>query len=108
MSNTKELSQIARLISDRVNELKGLKTQKEIANKAGYKNQNMISMIKQGDGKVSLDRVEDLADALEVDPKKLMILAMEQFYSPKLLGRMMKILGVEYHAVIAAEKEKVE
>ena len=82
MDKGKELSRIARFVSDRVEELRGIRNQREIADMAGYSNQNMITMIKQGYTKVALDRVVPLAKALDADPNHLMRIALEQFYSP--------------------------
>jgi transcriptional regulator with XRE-family HTH domain len=90
-----EKSRIAQLVDERVQELRGVKSQKDIAREAGYKSQNMITMIKNGDTKVSLDRVPDLARALEVNPKAFLLLAMEQFYSGDLIKKMMIILEVD-------------
>jgi transcriptional regulator with XRE-family HTH domain len=95
MNQVNELSKIAKLIGNRVEELKGVKSQRDIAQKAGYNNQNMITMIKQGNSKVALDRAHDLACALEVDPKEFMLIALEQFYSPDLIRQILKDLGVK-------------
>ncbi len=95
MEETDTLSKVAKLVDIRVEELKGVKSQRDIAKAAGYKNQNMITMIKQGNSKVALDRAPDLARALEVDPKEFLLIAMEQFYSPKFIAQMLKDLGVK-------------
>lgn len=94
MTQVDDLSRIAKLVGQRVEELKGVKSQKDIAERATYKNQNMITMIKQGSSKVALDKAPDLARALEVDPKEFMLLALEQFYSPKVVKRILDDLGV--------------
>ncbi|MDE4297058.1 helix-turn-helix transcriptional regulator [Phaeobacter gallaeciensis] len=94
MSSVDEgLSRIAKLVGDRVEELKGVKSQRDIASEAGYKNQNMITMIKQGTSKVALDRAPKLARALEVDPRQFMLLALEQFYTTQFIDQMLKDLG---------------
>ena len=54
------------------------KTQKEIAHQAGFVNPNMISLLKNGASKLPIDRVPDLARAIEVDPAHLMRLALQQ------------------------------
>lgn len=54
------------------------KTQREIAHEAGFTNANMLSLMKVGASKIPLDRVPSLAKALEVDPARLMQLALEQ------------------------------
>lgn len=56
-------------------------SQKEIAEIVGFKNQNVITMIKQGDLKLALDRVPAMARALNCDPKHLFRLALEQSWS---------------------------
>ncbi len=67
-----ENTELAKYIDRRVLALKGTKSQAEIAAQAGYVNQNMITMIKQGSSKVALDRVPALARALEADPAFVM------------------------------------
>jgi transcriptional regulator with XRE-family HTH domain len=54
------------------------KQQNEIAEEAGFKNVNMLSMIKSGTSKLPIDRVAALAKALDCDPKLLFRLAFEQ------------------------------
>ncbi|AXT28833.1 XRE family transcriptional regulator (plasmid) [Ruegeria sp. AD91A] len=71
-------TRMARYVERRVLELKPKKKQAEIAALAGYVNQNMITMIKQGSSKVALDRVPALAKALECDAAYLLRLAIEQ------------------------------
>jgi transcriptional regulator with XRE-family HTH domain len=56
------------------------KSQKEIADAVGYKNQNMITMLKQGHVKLALDRVPAMAKALNIDPLDLFKIALTQFY----------------------------
>jgi transcriptional regulator with XRE-family HTH domain len=69
---------LATFLRARLAELAPTKTQKEIAQQAGYTNANMIIMLKQGDTKLALDRVAALARALEVDPRRLYLLALDQ------------------------------
>lgn len=84
---------IARIVGDRIEELRGVRSQKDISDIVGYNNQNMITMIKQGNAKLALDRVSDMAKALEVDPVYLMRLALEQFYDPKVVKEMIELFG---------------
>ena len=70
-------SRIAQFLDRRVLELRPI-TQSVIAEKAGFANPNMLTMMKQGSSKVPLDRVPQLAAALEVDPRYLFRLAIEQ------------------------------
>jgi transcriptional regulator with XRE-family HTH domain len=58
--------------------MKSRKTQSEIAAEAGFRNPNVLSMIKAGKSKLPLDRVPALAKALECDPRLLFMLALEQ------------------------------
>ena len=73
-----EGSELAMFVGRRILELKSRKSQAEIAADAGYVNQNMITMIKQGATKVALDRIPALAVALEVDAAFLMRRALVQ------------------------------
>ena len=57
------------------------KTQREIAQAAGFENPNMITMLKQGHTRLPLDRVGPLAKALEVEPGELLRRVMRE-YSP--------------------------
>lgn len=92
MIKNDELSRIATLVGDRIEELKGVKTQKDIAREVGYTNQNMITMIKQGKSKVAIDKAGALGKALEVDPKTFMLLALEQFYSRECIDDIVRSL----------------
>ena len=70
-------SDLARFITKRILELKP-KTQIDIAKEAGFVNPNVISMLKSGATKLPLDRVLAVAKALECDPRRLFLLAMQQ------------------------------
>lgn len=95
MDRPEELSRLAQKVSQRIEDLKGIKSQRDIAREAGYKNQNMITMIKQGHAKAALDKVPTLGRALEVDPKEFVLLALEQFYSKDVINQLMADLGVK-------------
>ncbi len=71
-------TRLAKFVAQRITELAGRKTQAEIAAEAGFVNSNMLSMIKGGASKLPLDRVPQLARALESDPAFLLRLAMDQ------------------------------
>lgn len=66
-------------LEKRVLELRPVKSQAEIAGEAGFTNPNMISMIKSGATRIPLDRVPALAESLDVDPARLLQLAIEQW-----------------------------
>ena len=79
MKNTPfEHSKLAKFLDRRILELAGKKSQREIAIQAGFPNPNYVSMIKAGSSKLPLDRVPAMAKALDVDPKYLFVLALEQ------------------------------
>lgn len=65
-------------IETRVLTLTSIKNQAQIAAEAGFTNPNMISMIKSGRTRLPIDRVPALAKALDVDPRRLLQLAVEQ------------------------------
>ena len=61
--------------------MKGFKTQREIAEEVGFNTPNMISMLKNGDSKIPLDKIALLARALDVDPGHLLRLGLEQYWT---------------------------
>ncbi|WP_311029390.1 helix-turn-helix transcriptional regulator [Mesorhizobium koreense] len=71
-------TRLTRFLEKRILELRPRKSQLEIATEAGFINANVLSMIKSGTSKLPLDRVPALAKALECDPKRLFIMAVEQ------------------------------
>lgn len=60
------------------------KSQKEIADEAGFERPNIISMLKQGITKLPVTRAPALARAIDVDPTELFRMCMEE-YMPDLL-----------------------
>jgi len=73
-----EHTRLTQFLSRRIDELRGTKTQVEIAEQAGYTNPNNISMLRSGAAKLALDRVPQMAKALDVDPAFLLRLTLEQ------------------------------
>lgn len=71
-------TRLSKFIERRVLELRPAKTQGDIARQAGFTRPNYFSMIKTGVTRLPLDRVPALAKALEVDPTRLFMLALEQ------------------------------
>ncbi len=88
-----EKTRLAKYVERRVLELKPTKSQAEIATLAGYVNQNMITMIKQGSSKVALDRVPALAIALDADPAFVMQLALEQAIGRTAAEAVVEVFG---------------
>ncbi|MFZ3585042.1 XRE family transcriptional regulator [Loktanella sp. DJP18] len=70
-------TELADFIAKRVLQLKP-KSQIDIAREAGFPNPNVISMLKSGATKLPLDRVLALATAMECDPRRLFLLALQQ------------------------------
>jgi len=91
--NNGDLTRMAKFVGDRIEELKGVRSQRDISEIVGYNTPNMITMIKQGDVKVALDRVAAFAKALDVDAAELYRLAMEQFYSTETIKELFSIVG---------------
>lgn len=88
-----EHTELAKYIERRILELKPKKTQADIAAQAGYVNQNMITMVKQGRSKVALDRIPALAGALECDAAYLMRLALEQAIGGTAAATLIEVFG---------------
>lgn len=59
---------------------KSLKTQREVSNEVGFERPNVISMIKNGEMKMPIDRVPAFAEACGVDPVQLIKTAMEEYH----------------------------
>jgi len=78
-------SRLASFVAKRIKDLAGVRSQREVARIAGFPQPNMISMIKTGEAKLPLERVEKLAIALDCDPHHLAQLALEQSHGPEVL-----------------------
>jgi hypothetical protein len=81
-------SRAAEFISRRLNELRGRKTQGDVARIAGFANANMISLIAGDKAKLPVERAVALARALECDPAILVRLALEQSLSEPLMKQI--------------------
>lgn len=55
------------------------KTQKQIANEAGYEKPNVLSMMKKGIIKVPIERAPALARALNVDPAHFLRMVLREY-----------------------------
>jgi hypothetical protein len=87
-----ENSALASFITRRIDELRGVKTQREIAAEAGFNRPNIISMFKSGETQVPLDRIPAFAKALEADPAHIFRLAMQDYW-PELRAVVDGIFG---------------
>lgn len=68
------------------------KSQKQIAEEAGFPKPNIITMFKQGSTKVPLEKVGKLAKALEVDPVNLLKMCLRE-YLPDTYTEIEKMFG---------------
>ncbi len=75
-----ENTKIVELIRNRISELTGLKTQREIAAEIGYDKPNVLSMYKRGEAKVPLERLPAIARALDIDIALLFRAGLEQWW----------------------------
>lgn len=82
------VSELALLVSARLIELGARKSQKEVAEQAGFPSPNMITLIKSGASKLSLDRVPAMAKALELDLVVVMMAALKQYYSDETISAL--------------------
>jgi len=86
-------SELAILLRDRITALSSMKTQRDIATEAGFPNANYLTMLKKGENKLALDRVQALAKALDVDPARLFRLAFMQMGNESDNEALEKIFG---------------
>lgn len=67
-------------------------TQEQIADELGIKSQNMISLITRGKIKIPMERIVPLAKVLKIDPKDLLLRAIEE-YQPEIYSVYEEILN---------------
>ncbi len=91
--NPYEGSAVSRFLTTRVLELRPGKSQRGIAIEAGFVNPNMMSLLKSGRTKMPLDRVPALAKALECDPRRLFLLALQQGGNETTMTAVEEIFG---------------
>jgi len=86
-------SAIATFVDRRILELRYKKNQCDIAFEAGFTNPNMLTVIKKGNSKLALDRVATMAASLEVDPKYLLRITLEQSGNETVLQVFDEVIG---------------
>ena len=67
-------------------------TQKEIAERVGYKNPNIITMLKKGSTRFPIDKIPQIASAIGFDPSIAIRMALQE-YNPGLLSVVEKFFG---------------
>lgn len=78
MTNTTPIrTTVAEFITERLAESD--KTQREIAEECGFPKPNIITMFKNGNTKVPLNRIGTLAKAIDADPAHLFRLIMREY-----------------------------
>ena len=68
-------------------------TQREIADRVGFKHANIISMLKTGETRVPLDRIPSLAQTLGMDERLFLMVAIEE-YHPGVDEVLVDVLGL--------------
>lgn len=68
---------VAEFLADRIAAID--KTQREISVECGFDNPNIITMFKNGQTKLPINRIAPLAKALDVDPAHLLRLVMSEY-----------------------------
>jgi len=68
---------VAEFLGDKINE--SGKTQREVADEAGFVNPNVMTMFKTGATKLPLDRIGPLAKALNIDSAHLLRIVMLEY-----------------------------
>lgn len=82
MSETKQT--IATIINARIEALAGEKTPQQIAAEAGVASDRVLMLYRMGAARVPLDRVREIAVALDIDPDWLMRLCVEEWMGPEI------------------------
>jgi hypothetical protein len=83
MPNSKPKT-VAEFISEQID--KSAKTQFEISREAGFETPNLITMLKQGKTKIPINRVYSLAVALDIKPRHLLRMVLEEYLPETLLA----------------------
>lgn len=90
MANIPTNGTVAAFIDERLREIS--KTDRQVAQDAGLGSAHALKLMAKGDIKVPLDRVESLAEALDVDPADLLRLVMRE-YMPGTWNSIENIVG---------------
>jgi transcriptional regulator with XRE-family HTH domain len=90
-----DVSELATLISTRLQDISNRKSQGEVSDEVGFNSKNVLSIIKRGSTKLSLDRVDAMAKALELDLRTLMLPALRQYFSEDVINALRETFAAE-------------
>ena len=79
---------LAEIVDRRLAEISHTKTQTDVAREMGFPTPNFMTMVKKGKSKMALNRIGDLADALDMDFHVLFIAALRQYYDDEVITLM--------------------
>ena len=97
-------SLVSTLISERIDKLAPQKNMRQLAREMGFRNSNMLSMIRRGDAKVPFAKLPIVADVLEIDPALLLRLHLRETW-PDFEMVVFEIFG---GILTVAEREWIE
>jgi predicted XRE-type DNA-binding protein len=80
-SNKIELSEMAQLLTTRLQDIASRKSQKEVAEEVGFVTPNVLSIMKKGATKLAIDRVPAMAKALDLELITVMLPALRQYFT---------------------------
>lgn len=87
------MSELARLVTARLEDISFQKSQREVADEVGFANRNMLSLIKTGQTKLSLDRVPAMAKALGLNIDVVLLPALRQYYGDDVISMLRETFG---------------
>ena len=87
------MSELSRLVTARLEDIAFQKSQREVADDVGFANRNMLSLIKTGQTKLSLDRVPAMAKSLGLSLETVMLPALRQYYTEEVVSLLRETFG---------------
>jgi hypothetical protein len=83
---TNQSSELAALIRTRLEDIAHYKSQGEVSDEIGFATRNVVTILKKGVMKLSLDKVEATAKALDLPLEAVMLPALRQYYSQDVIN----------------------
>lgn len=93
MTPQDRMSELSRLVTARLEDIAFKKSQREVADEVGFANRNMLSLIKSGQTKLSLDRVPAMTKALDLELSVVMLAALRQYYNEDVISTLRETFG---------------